>query len=109
MMEKQTQRDRVILVKTGVQRARIGQLFSISSAQIIIFAEIQDRLGNFWLFLSTSKLEAPTKYKNPKKIMNQVDHGAIQRIQQSKGVKHKIEIFEIFILYNERYELRLSS
>ena len=50
MMEKQTQRDRVILAKTGVQRARIGQLFNISSAQIIIFAEIQDRFRKFLAF-----------------------------------------------------------
>ena len=50
MMEKQTQRDRVILVKTGVQRARIGQLFNISSAQIITFAEIQDRFRKFLAF-----------------------------------------------------------
>ena len=49
------------------------------------------------------------KYENPKKIMNQVDHGAIQRIQQSKGVKHKIEVFEILNLYNERYKLTVSS
>ena len=52
MMEKQTQRDRVILVKTGVQRARIGQLFNISSAQIIIFAEIQVRFRKFLSFTS---------------------------------------------------------
>ena len=50
MMEKQTQRDLVILAKTGVQRARIGQLFSISSAQIIIFVEIQDRFRKFLAF-----------------------------------------------------------
>ena len=49
------------------------------------------------------------KYENPNKTMNQVDHGAIQQIQESKGVKHKIEVFEIFILYNERYKLRASS
>ena len=51
MTEKQTQRDRVILVKTGAQRARIGQLFSISSVQIITFAEIQDRFKKFLAFL----------------------------------------------------------
>ena len=49
------------------------------------------------------------KCENQKKIMNQVDHGAIRQIQQSKGVKHEIEILEIFILYNERYKLRVSS
>ena len=47
MMEKQIQPDRVILAKTGVQRAHIGQLCSIFSAQIIIFAEIQDRFRKF--------------------------------------------------------------
>ena len=41
MMEKQIQQDQVILAKTGVQRVRIDQLFSISSVQIIIFAETQ--------------------------------------------------------------------
>ena len=47
MMEKQIQRDRVILAKTGVQRARTGQLFSISSVQIIIFAETQAGFNKF--------------------------------------------------------------
>ena len=50
MMEKQIQPDRVILAKTGVQRAHIGQLCSIFSAQIIIFAEIQDRFRKFSVF-----------------------------------------------------------
>ena len=84
MMEKQIQQDRVILAKTGGQRVRIGQLFSISSAQIIIFAETQAGLTIFPGF-SVKKLIAKffCKFENPNKIMNQVDHGATQQIQQS--------------------------